>query len=160
MITYEDGSLALSGTIAGAGDARCSSRREFDGHGEFIAQWSAVATLMAGAVCFNVLFDGTDNGTYSGTLVAHGTGRPPWRHRQRQLYRPARDRGGHLHIGAADMPLPTATVDAAASVAAAGSADRHSPAALSRGYDLVFLIAAGLAIATAILSMLSVQSRP
>jgi Protein of unknown function (DUF3224) len=74
LITYEDGSLAFGGTIAGTGSIYVLADVSSNGSETFVAQWSAPATVDGRTGLLNISFDGTDNGTFSGTLVAYGTG--------------------------------------------------------------------------------------
>jgi Protein of unknown function (DUF3224) len=74
LVTYEDGSLGFTGTIAGTGTIYVLAVVSSTGAETFVAHWSAVATVDGRSGLLNITLDGTDNGTYSGTLVAHGTG--------------------------------------------------------------------------------------
>jgi Protein of unknown function (DUF3224) len=74
LLTYEDGSLGFTGTIAGTGTIDVLAVVSPAGSETFVAQWSALATVDGKTGLLNISFDGTDNGTYSGTLIAYGTG--------------------------------------------------------------------------------------
>jgi hypothetical protein len=74
LVTYEDGSLGFTGTIAGTGTIYVLALVSSTGAETFVAHWSALATVDGRSGVLNITLDGTDNGTYSGTLVAHGTG--------------------------------------------------------------------------------------
>jgi hypothetical protein len=74
LLTYEDGSLGFAGTIAGTGTITVLAVVSSTGAETFVAQWSAPATIDGQSGSLNISLDGTDNGTYSGTLVASGTG--------------------------------------------------------------------------------------
>jgi hypothetical protein len=73
-ITYEDGSLVFTGTIAGAGTIDVLAVVSPTGTEKLVAHWSALATVDGRSGLLNITFVGTDNGTFSGTLFAHGTG--------------------------------------------------------------------------------------
>jgi hypothetical protein len=75
LVTYEDGSLGFAGTIAGTGTIDVLAVVSSTGAETFVAHWSAAATVDGRSGLLNISLDGTDNGTYSGTLVAYGTGR-------------------------------------------------------------------------------------
>ncbi|HEX3803471.1 MAG TPA: DUF3224 domain-containing protein [Solirubrobacteraceae bacterium] len=74
LITDEYGSLSFAGTIAGAGTINVLALVSPAGTEKFVAQWSAVATVDGRTGVLDMSLDGTDNGTYSGNLVAYGTG--------------------------------------------------------------------------------------
>jgi len=74
LLTYEDGSLGFAGTITGTGTIDVLAVVSSTGTETFIAHWSALATVDGRSGLLNISLDGTDNGTYSGTLVAYGTG--------------------------------------------------------------------------------------
>jgi hypothetical protein len=74
LLTYEDGSLGFAGTIAGTGTIDVLAVVSPAGSETFVAQWSAVATVDGRTGLLNISLNGTDNGTYSGNLVAYGTG--------------------------------------------------------------------------------------
>jgi hypothetical protein len=74
LVTYEDGSLGFTGTIAGTGTIDVLALVSPTGSETFVAHWSALATVDGKTGLLNVTLDGTDNGTYSGSLVAYGTG--------------------------------------------------------------------------------------
>jgi hypothetical protein len=74
LVTYEDGSLGFSGTITGTGTIDVLAVVNSTGTETFVARWSALATVDGRSGLLNISLDGTDNGTYSGTLVAYGTG--------------------------------------------------------------------------------------
>jgi hypothetical protein len=74
LVTYEDGSLGFTGTIAGTGTIDVLALVGSTGSERFVAHWSALATVDGRSGLLNISFDGTDNGTYGGTLVAYGTG--------------------------------------------------------------------------------------
>jgi hypothetical protein len=75
LVTYEDGSLGFTGTIAGTGTIDVLALVSSTGAETFVAHWSALVTVDGRSGLLNITLDGTDNGTYSGTLVAHGAGR-------------------------------------------------------------------------------------
>ena len=75
LLTYEDGSLAFTGTVAGTGTIDVLAVVSTTGSETFVAHWSAPATIDGKTGLLNISFDGTDNGTYSGTLFAYGTGK-------------------------------------------------------------------------------------
>jgi hypothetical protein len=74
LVTYEDGSLGFAGTLAGTGTIDVLAVVSSTGSETFVAQWSALATVDGRSGLLNMSLDGTDDGTYSGTLVAYGTG--------------------------------------------------------------------------------------
>jgi hypothetical protein len=74
LLTYEGGSLAFTGTVAGTGTIDVLAVVSTTGSETFVAHWSAPATVDGKTGLLNISFDGTDNGTYSGTLFAYGTG--------------------------------------------------------------------------------------
>jgi hypothetical protein len=74
LLTYEDGTLGFAGTIAGTGTIDVLAVVSPTGSETFVAKWSALATVDGRSGLLNISLDGTDNGTYSGTLSAHGTG--------------------------------------------------------------------------------------
>jgi len=74
LITYEDGSLVFTGTIAGAGTIDVLAVVSPTGAEKLVAHWSAIATVDGRTGVLNITFDGVDNGTFSGTLFAHGMG--------------------------------------------------------------------------------------
>jgi hypothetical protein len=74
LLTYEDGSLGFAATIAGTGTIDVLAVVSPTGAETFVAQWSALATVDGRSGLLKMSLDGTDNGTYSGTLVAYGTG--------------------------------------------------------------------------------------
>jgi hypothetical protein len=74
LVTYEDGSLGFTGTIAGTGTIDVLALVSSTGAETFVAHWSTLATVDGRTGLLNITLDGTDNGTYSGTLVAYGTG--------------------------------------------------------------------------------------
>jgi len=74
LITYEDGSLGFAGTIAGTGTIDVLAVVSSTGAETFVAHWSALATVEGRSGLLHITLDGTDNGTYSGSLVAYGTG--------------------------------------------------------------------------------------
>jgi hypothetical protein len=74
LITYEDGSLGFAGTIAGSGTIDVLALVSPSGSETFVARWSAIASIDGRSGLLNVSLYGTDNGTYSGTLSAYGTG--------------------------------------------------------------------------------------
>jgi hypothetical protein len=74
LVTYEDGSLGFTGTIAGTGTIDVLALVSSTGAETFVAHWSALATVDGRTGLLNITLDGTDNGTYSGALVAYGTG--------------------------------------------------------------------------------------
>jgi hypothetical protein len=74
LVTYEDGSLGFAGSIAGTGTIYVLALVSPAGSETFVAHWSALATVNGRSGVLNMTLDGTDNGTYSGNLVAHGTG--------------------------------------------------------------------------------------
>lgn len=75
LLTYEDGSLGFGGTIAGSGTIYVLAVVSANGTETFVAHWSAVATVDGQSGVVNISLDGTDNGTYSGGMVAYGTGK-------------------------------------------------------------------------------------
>ena len=75
LLTYEGGSLAFTGTIAGTGTIDVLAVVSTTGSETFVSNWSAPATVDGKTGLLNISFDGTDNGTYSGTLFAYGTGK-------------------------------------------------------------------------------------
>jgi len=74
LVTYEDGSLGFAGTLAGTGTIDVLALVSSTGSETFVAHWSALATVDGRSGLLNITLDGTDDGTYSGTLVAYGTG--------------------------------------------------------------------------------------
>jgi Protein of unknown function (DUF3224) len=74
LLTDEDGSLSFAGTIAGTGTIDVLALVSPAGSETFVAQWSAVATVDGRTGLLIMTLNGTDNGTYSGNLVAYGTG--------------------------------------------------------------------------------------
>jgi Protein of unknown function (DUF3224) len=74
LVTYEDGSLGFAGTVTGTGTIDVLAVVSPAGSETFVAQWSAVATMNGRTGLLNMALNGTDNGTYSGNLVAYGTG--------------------------------------------------------------------------------------
>jgi uncharacterized protein DUF3224 len=74
LITYEDGSLAFAGSIAGTGTIYVLASVNSTGSETFVAHWSAPATVDGRTGLLNISLDGTDNGTFSGNLVAYGAG--------------------------------------------------------------------------------------
>jgi hypothetical protein len=74
LVTDEYGSLSFAGTISATGTITVLALVSPAGTETFIAQWSAVATVDGRTGLLNMTLDGTDNGTYSGSLIAYGTG--------------------------------------------------------------------------------------
>jgi hypothetical protein len=74
LLTDEDGSLSFAGTIAATGTIDVLALVSPAGTETFVAQWSAVATVDGRSGLLNMTLNGTDNGTYSGNLIAYGTG--------------------------------------------------------------------------------------
>jgi Protein of unknown function (DUF3224) len=74
LLTDEDGSLSFAGTVAGTGTIDVLALVSPAGTETFIAQWSAVATVDGRTGLLNMTLNGTDNGTYSGNLIAYGSG--------------------------------------------------------------------------------------
>jgi hypothetical protein len=75
LITDEYGSLSFAGSIAGTGTITVLADVSPQGTETFVAQWSAEATVDGRTGVVDMSLDGTDNGTYSGDLIACGTGR-------------------------------------------------------------------------------------
>jgi Protein of unknown function (DUF3224) len=75
LVTYEDGSLGFAGTVTGTGTIDVLALVSPAGTETFVAQWSAQATVDGKTGVLHMSLDGTDNGTYSGSLIAYGSGK-------------------------------------------------------------------------------------
>jgi type II secretory pathway pseudopilin PulG len=72
-ITDEDGFLGFTGTIAGTGTITVLAVVHPIGGENFVGNWSAPASVNGRTGTVTVRFLGTDNGTFSGTLLATGS---------------------------------------------------------------------------------------
>jgi hypothetical protein len=72
-ITDEDGFLGFAGTFAGTGTVNVLAVVHPTGGENFVGKWSAPATVNGRSGPVTVRLFGTDNGTFSGTLVAIGS---------------------------------------------------------------------------------------
>lgn len=75
LVTEQVGSLTFAGTITGTGTLDVLARLSPAGKETFSGQWSAPVTLQDGrSGTLTLAVNGRDNGTFSGTFVARGSG--------------------------------------------------------------------------------------
>jgi hypothetical protein len=74
LIRAEDGSLTFTGTIAGTGTLHVLALVRPDGSEVFIGSWAAPVTVNGISGTLELAVRGSDNGVFSGTFFAHGTG--------------------------------------------------------------------------------------
>ena len=74
LIRQEAGSMTFSGTIDGTGTLNVLALVSPTGSETFVADWSAPATVDGTSGGLQLAVLGRDNGTFSGTFLARGTG--------------------------------------------------------------------------------------
>jgi hypothetical protein len=74
LIRQEAGSMAFSGIITGTGTLNVLALVSPAGNENFVASWSAPATVNGVSGCLQLSVLGSDNGVFSGNFIARGTG--------------------------------------------------------------------------------------
>jgi len=74
VVSEQVGSLTFTGTITGTGMLNVLARLSPAGKETFSAQWSAPVTVDGISGTLDLAVHGRDNGTFSGTFVARGSG--------------------------------------------------------------------------------------
>lgn len=74
LIRQQDGSLTFTGTIAGTGSLDVLALVSPAGNETFVGDWSAPATVNGTSGGLQLKVFGRDNGVFSGTFFARGTG--------------------------------------------------------------------------------------
>jgi hypothetical protein len=74
LIRQEDGSLTFTGTIIGGGTLDVLAHVSPAGKETFVAHWTAPATVDGTSGTLDLTVHGRDDGTFSGTILARGSG--------------------------------------------------------------------------------------